>query len=148
MTQDVLFTEDKYPTLKLCTSCNNRKPLSDFYVQYNRLRNGTKSLTHSGRCKTCYTISYNGLRQSGVEISLDTYNDLLLKQNNKCAICGYDETALANNQIKIRRLSVDHDHQTNKIRGLLCKNCNSAIGLFKDNPDIILSAYRYLKSDV
>lgn len=43
------------------------------------------------------------------------------------------------------RLSVDHDHQTGKIRGLLCNNCNRAIGLLKDSSDILYKAAKYIE---
>lgn len=43
---------------------------------------------------------------------------------------------------------VDHDHKTGVVRGLLCWNCNVAIGKLDDNPDTVLNAYKYLKGEL
>ena len=54
-------------------------------------------------------------------------------QNNNCAICGEEV-----------KLHVDHCHKTGKIRGLLCRNCNTSLGKFKDSPEILQNAITYL----
>lgn len=58
-------------------------------------------------------------------------------QNGLCAICFEPE---AEDQV----LSVDHDHKTNKVRGLLCGNCNRGIGNLKDSALVVHSAFEYL----
>lgn len=63
------------------------------------------------------------------------------KQNHSCAICG---TANFNN--RGRCLDVDHCHATGRVRGMLCSNCNAAIGLMKDNPSVLRAAATYLES--
>lgn len=78
-------------------------------------------------------------------ISLEEYNELLLKQNNKCAICGNFETQRSNPKGKIDSLRVDHNHKTNKIRGLLCSKCNFGISQFNDDIELLLKAIEYLK---
>ena len=70
-------------------------------------------------------------------ITVEDYDALLAKQKGVCAICGAMPTTKL-------RLPVDHNHQTGMIRGLLCHKCNRAIGLFKDSPQNILSAFQYL----
>lgn len=45
-------------------------------------------------------------------------------------------------------LPIDHDHKTGVVRGLLCWNCNVAIGKLGDNPDAVLNAYKYLKGEL
>lgn len=72
-------------------------------------------------------------------ITLEDYNNLLLKQDNCCAICKINVKDLK------KSLNIDHDHITSKVRGLLCSNCNTGIGLFKDNKKILLEAINYLK---
>ena len=73
-------------------------------------------------------------------ISLEQYNQMFVNQNGLCAICFNRE--VKSNTIK---LSVDHNHQTNKIRGLLCNNCNKGLGDFKDSKDLLFKAIKYLK---
>ena len=68
-------------------------------------------------------------------ISVEAYNDMVLKQDNKCALCFKPSN---------RRLDVDHDHKTGKIRGLLCGKCNKGLGLFYDDIDVFKRAVVYL----
>jgi ribosomal protein L34E len=76
-------------------------------------------------------------------LTLEQYLKQLKKQNHVCAICGKRESMKGNNQ-KIKRLSVDHNHKTNQFRGLLCTTCNTGIGCFSDNPEILKKAKKYL----
>ena len=66
---------------------------------------------------------------------------LLGMQNGLCAIC----KRTPEHQKCKRKLSVDHDHKTNKVRGLLCDCCNRALGLFQDDINVLSGAIRYLK---
>lgn len=72
-------------------------------------------------------------------ISLTEYQQMLARQNGVCAIC-------AGGPKGKKRLSVDHNHETGKVRGLLCGNCNSVLGFVNDDPDLLLKAICYLKS--
>ena len=72
-------------------------------------------------------------------ISLAQYNELLATQSGLCAICGNPPAAG-------RRLHVDHDHATGRIRRLLCFTCNNALGDFDDDPMRLREAARYLES--
>lgn len=65
----------------------------------------------------------------------DDHLSRMLKNIYQCTICG-DETNLV----------VDHCHETNKIRGLLCNRCNKGLGLFRDDPDLLEFARIYLLS--
>ena len=73
-------------------------------------------------------------------ISLEDYERMSLEQNHKCENCGNTEM---NNKNKV--LCVDHDHTTGKIRSLLCGSCNTGLGSFKDNKELLLKAIKYLK---
>ncbi len=70
---------------------------------------------------------------------------LKVKQNNKCAICGKEETLVKREQVC--ELSIDHDHKTGKERGLLCNNYNRAMGMFGDDKKILSKAVEYLAED-
>lgn len=69
-------------------------------------------------------------------ISGRDYDDLLAKQNGSCGIC--------NKKPGKRHLSVDHDHETGEIRGLLCGWCNLGLGRFRDNAILLRAAIKYL----
>jgi hypothetical protein len=68
-------------------------------------------------------------------ITLEIYKEMFDKQNGRCAIC--------ENEFKI--LCIDHDHITDKIRGLLCNQCNLVLGNAKDNIFILENSINYLK---
>jgi hypothetical protein len=77
--------------------------------------------------------------RSKYNLSLVEYNEKLKQQNHKCAICGTDEIDLD------RSLCVDHNHETNVVRELLCNSCNTGIGMFKEDISIFQKAIAYLK---
>jgi len=68
------------------------------------------------------------------------YAALLSQQGGKCAICGRPQQDID------RRLRVDHDHETGRLRGLLCDLCNKGLGQFKDSPEVLRAAAEYLES--
>ena len=78
-------------------------------------------------------------------LSMDEYEQMLEKQNNLCAICEKPETFIHHQTKETARLAVDHCHKTNKVRKLLCKSCNTALGLFKDDIGVMENAVQYLK---
>lgn len=77
-------------------------------------------------------------------ITQEEYNKILKDQNSVCFLCLNVETRKHKNTIT-QRLSIDHDHKTGKIRGLLCNNCNRGIGLLQDNSEILKRAVFYLE---
>lgn len=89
----------------------------------------TKTCKKSKRRDTDLKRRYN--------ISSEDYNKMVVEQNNKCAICGQTPEDK-------KKLFVDHNHTTGKIRALLCHHCNTGIGYFKENPLYLQSAMNYL----
>lgn len=77
-------------------------------------------------------------------LSANDYKLLYEKQNGVCAICGKPEIA-KNNTGTTRLLSIDHDHQTGKVRGLLCMSCNIFLGHLEKNAKYISKALIYAK---
>ena len=78
-----------------------------------------------------------------LDLTFEQFNDLLVLQKGLCAICDKPESSVHQSGTK-RLLSIDHDHDTNKVRGLLCKKCNTAIGMLGDDPKLVMRAYEYL----
>jgi len=66
------------------------------------------------------------------------YNNMFAGQDGSCAICGTHQSGLK------EPLHVDHNHVTGEVRGLLCKSCNTGIGLLKENEEILRKAIDYL----
>lgn len=73
-------------------------------------------------------------------ITPEQYDQMLHAQRGKCAICKTDQSGTE----RSKYLSVDHDHDTGAVRGLLCMTCNTGLGMFKDNPSLLRTAIRYL----
>lgn len=135
---------------KKCTMCSIVLPLSDF-CKAKRNKDGL-----SYTCKKCCSNSRRnysktakgreadkrGHLKAKYGITLETYDQIVKIQGGTCAICHTKETA--KNQYGVMRLSVDHDHKTGKVRGLLCDKCNRGVGCFNDDPKILAEAIRYL----
>ena len=68
------------------------------------------------------------------------YAELYANQGGKCAICDVEQ------KDEDRRFAVDHDHETGKVRALLCASCNKGLGHFKDNFNILIAAAIYLRT--
>lgn len=81
-----------------------------------------------------------------LKLEVSDYYNMVNNQNNLCAICFSSETRLARNKNKVCELAIDHDHLTGMIRGLLCHDCNTGIGKFKDSTHLLQSAIQYLQS--
>ena len=84
----------------------------------------------------------DAIRQYG--LTIEQYEQMEEYQDHKCKICGCVETSVDKNK-NVRRLAIDHNHETGQIRGLLCSPCNTALGGFKDNIDSLKRAILYLE---
>jgi hypothetical protein len=87
--------------------------------------------------KKSLTIRKCNLRRE-FGLTLEQYDEMLKSQDNKCAICLVDQKE------NTRRFAVDHNHITNKIRGLLCMQCNSMLGLARESKETLERAIAYL----
>ena len=153
---------------KICYNCKKEKPLIGF-VKYLSGYRGICKECHRNKEKkrrnknivearkhTRQKYKENNLYEKRIRsqclkysygITIEQYDKMLEQHNGVCAICGLPETR--KRKSKTLRLCIDHNHQTNKIRGLLCSGCNTAIGRLKiDTKGIInlQNAIRYIKS--
>lgn len=69
------------------------------------------------------------------------YNELFEKQDYRCAVC-----RISLGGIPQRQIQVDHEHLSERVRGILCHNCNVGLGHFKDNPQLLRLAALYLEN--
>lgn len=111
---------------KICAVCKIDKPYSDYTPRKNR------KTPVQFACKKCNVDRFR-LRFFG--LSLDDYKQMISLQESKCKICG--ETT--------DDLCIDHCHDSGNVRGLLCRKCNSGIGLLQDSVILLESAINYLK---
>lgn len=78
-------------------------------------------------------------------ITVSQYDQMILDQDNKCAICKRKETRIRKGELKPRPLCIDHDHKTGKLRQLLCWSCNAGLGFFQENIEYFESAISYIR---
>ena len=147
--------------LKRINSKSNRKGLNskcrecerEYTREYTRInqpwkKKSVKAYIRKYRNDNADTIkNYELKRMYGIDI--DEFRKMLTAQGGKCAICGiaHDEDGtgqLVKNGHK--HFSIDHDHKSGEIRGILCAKCNRGVGHFKDDPALFQSAITYLKS--
>lgn len=125
-----LSKDGKYST---CRSC--RRQIEHAYKQKNpaaykaRRRNYWRQ--HRDRYLELYYPRYYG-------ISYQDYQNLSNLQNSLCAICGHPPKSN-------KKLVVDHDHKTGKVRQLLCHKCNMIIGLLNEDPTYFQKALSYVQ---
>jgi hypothetical protein len=70
-------------------------------------------------------------------LTLEQIDMMLIQQNHKCKLCGIS--------LAETKRCIDHDHNTGKVRGILCNKCNSGLGHFNDNEDMLMRAAKYIK---
>lgn len=133
---------------KTCSTCRVEKLVADFYPK-------ARGAVYSGasgfnaKCKACVKIENAARKTNGKRLlecyglSLEQWNEMFIKQNGCCAVCLRHQT-----EVPKQRLQVDHNHETGKIRGLLCGPCNMAIGLFRDDTHSLSKAIQYLNGKV
>jgi hypothetical protein len=142
--------------MKKCPKCKQTKPLSGFDDNH-RLSDGKRCY-----CKLCHVASSREWRIKRIKkepdlnwrykikqfynLTPDEYYAMLDSQNGVCAICGLPETIVNHYEENKspQKLSVDHCHKTKKVRGLLCSMCNSGLGKFREDSDLLASATSYL----
>lgn len=152
---------------KICIKCGEEKPI-DGYRKDKQIKSGYRN-----SCKACeatinkiykdshkeemkimnkkhknmpgnkekaknYMRNYRLIKAYG--ITVEEYDDMYISQGGSCAICGRHQAEFK------RRFCVDHCHDTEEIRGLLCSSCNTALGLMKDNTQILTNAIKYLEN--
>lgn len=140
----------QYQTHKRCYVCDETKPVSEFY------KNKHNSNGISSKCKTCVCAYNKEWGQKNPEkkdrfrkdsrfrrkygITLAQWEGMYMNQGGLCLLCGGVPT-------EDDILQVDHCHETGRVRGLIHRTCNTAIGMFGDDPSKCIMAADYLRAN-
>lgn len=140
------------PLNKICVLCKTDKAIGEFPS-----RGGSQSHLFDSRCKDCKYAENSAWRKEHKDKIMeyrakDTWTlkkrcarygmsetqfwDMYTDQNKQCKICCLE--------IEAENSAIDHNHSTGEIRGILCKTCNRALGLFRDSPKVLENALDYL----
>ena len=131
--------------MKKCSSCQEEKPFEEF----NKSKSGKFGLHN--QCRPCTKLwqpspealkvrretsrAFNRLKATG--FTPEDFKEKLDEQGGVCAICGTDNPGKLD-------FCADHDHANGNKRGVLCRKCNSGLGHFNDDPEVIAKAIQYL----
>jgi hypothetical protein len=129
---------------KFCLKCRVEGPLCSIH---NIRKKKVASKNGSWYCTSCdnehqkarYAANQPSIREkrnaARYGLTVEQYRELLAKTDGKCSVCGDKHSGM----------HVDHSHRTGKVRGLLCKHCNLAIGHAKDSPARLRALAKYLE---
>ena len=133
--------------MPICRHCKSELTDSNWYPSNQRNNNKL--------CNRCHVVRGNAYNKKlrikhgrtpitaltrKLKLSLEDVQEKERRQLGRCAICGTDRPAG-----KSGKLHIDHDHNTNAVRDLLCLKCNQGLGLFMDNPDLLEAAAAYIR---
>lgn len=150
---------------KLCKCCNEYKEPMDFYpnkrakdklnyickkcsnkkTRAYQIANKEQMAKYSEKYRLKYIKTYadyarNTKYKQNYGITIEDYDRMFALQNNRCALCGSTESFG-----RSEHFFVDHNHSTGKIRDLLCNHCNTGLGKFRENIELLEKAIQYLK---
>jgi len=137
---------------KKCTKCGTYKAFKDFDTRKASKDGLTAQCTICLRVKSMKTRKDNpettraNNLKNRFDMTIEQYNIIFLKQKGKCVICQKSET-IKDKRGSVKWLSIDHNHNTGKVRGLLCNACNTGLGKMGDSIKVLESAIKYLKKE-
>ena len=139
---------------KVCTMCGEEKPISAYrsrggsmphllksrcnsclYAEHRRWTENNPDRVREYRAKDSWTLAKRCARRG---ITPEQLVDAFERQECCCAICKAE--------IQLMDSAIDHNHETGEFRGVLCRQCNRALGMFKDSTTVLRSALEYLQA--
>lgn len=147
----ILLQKEESMAFKKCTQCGRIKTTNEFSKRSDtgKLRSNCKECVSKGNLKRYHNggkeLQAVRARKSLLKkygITEEFYQKEREAQKHCCKICGKHES----NQ-KHGKLYVDHCHETELYRGLLCNSCNTGLGSFRDNEELMLKAIEYVKEN-
>ncbi len=128
-------TDWEFPSNKQCSKCGRSLPVNAF----NRDAGNKDGL--APYCRECFLErqrKHTYAKKYGLTVA--EYDELLERQKGQCAVCGRTREDAG------RFLAVDHCHNTGNVRGLLCQECNLALGYMRESPELLRRAADYLEA--
>lgn len=122
-----------YRLRNFCRCCDNERRKKYYYANREQSLEKVKQYAQSNPNKVSRNNKNKKLKKR-YDISIEEYETMLRNQNEQCVIC--------NTKTK---LFVDHCHVTGKVRSLLCHQCNTGIGMLKENEEILRNAIEYIR---
>ncbi len=167
------MTDNAPDSTACCTRCHQVFPVSNFYVVWIKRDNNYRRRPYCKECGRKQSRDWSGKQpkekrnaknrkylsnnpeknyhygrkarlRRNYGITLSDYDAMAKAQKGKCAICRKIETARKMKQECHDILSVDHCHETGKVRALLCRRCNAILGLANDDIALLKKAARYI----
>ena len=123
--------------MKFCNKCGNNLPDEKF----SKRTYASGKVALQNRCKKCQhsmRVSYYKPHEAArrkFRLTDEDYNTLIEKSKEGCEVC----------HAPLTKVCIDHCHTTGKVRGVLCNNCNTALGLVGDNVDTLYKLIQYLE---
>lgn len=138
MTTKGKYKDGTRKTTNTCKKCSNK-----LREQARKVNKSTNRIASDKRRQDRFRMSNKDkLKDKSLVkaygITLEEYRGTLNNQGGGCAVCTSTTSRGG------RALAIDHDHNTGKIRGILCSDCNTALGLLKDSPELLAKATAYL----
>ena len=129
----------KEKTNRFCSQSHSSLAIKRTYKKSCQLCN-LEFVAKSGAVKYCsqcknsnprFTTYIGSIIESTYGITYNDYTKMLKEQQNKCKICNIDFS------LRKKAAAVDHDHTTGKVRGLLCVVCNTNLGWYENNKNVV-----------
>ena len=132
---------------KICSHCREKKQISEFH------KNSWSRDGYNQPCKACISRQHGATRHARYDRHLKAkhglengeYDKMVERQGGVCAICKQNQTTKDHRTHETKRLGVDHNHTTGKVRELLCDRCNRIIGWVNEDTVILECMIDYLK---
>lgn len=129
--------------LKTCRVCGIEKNISDFYAGRKNCKDcknaaARKKWVENTEASDRYKKrARERAKERRYGITQEQFDQMLIDQDNKCGICDIEFK-------NTKSTHIDHCHKTDKVRGILCNDCNVALGQFYDSPELMENAIKYL----
>lgn len=144
---------------KVCNTCGAEKPLSEFHFRSdtNKPRSdcivcfrskSKKRYEEREETKEAYVRASHKFNVKRYGLSLESYDQMFEDQDGKCKICGTTVYKPTDQKGMLETACIDHCHETGKVRGLLCRKCNTGIGSFKESLTVLRCAVDYLENSL